>query len=237
MQLSFEWENKIIEFTVEYRRRKTISIIVEGPKQVRVAVPLGTSRKVILEQVKSKAAWIDKKLSSYGSAERMPLKKQFVSGECFFYLGGSYPLEVTIIPGIKKPQVQLGQGKLGITAGRRDEQFLREALEEWYRQKARVEIKERVERIQYLIGKKPNRIVIKAQRKRWGSCSSKANLNFNWRIIMAPSAVLDYIVVHEMCHLIHLNHSRAFWDAVSAILPDYKTSREWLKLNGYKLTI
>lgn len=80
-----------------------------------------------------------------------------------------------------------------------------------------------------------NRICIKDQKSRWGSCSSKRNLNFNWRIIMAPPEVADYVVVHEMCHLRHLNHSPEFWKEVAGILPDYKERRKWLREHGSEL--
>ncbi|HBQ86147.1 MAG TPA: M48 family peptidase, partial [Syntrophomonas sp.] len=78
----------------------------------------------------------------------------------------------------------------------------------------------------------PNRVVIKEQKTRWGSCSSKHNLNYNFKTVMAPLPVLDYIVVHEMCHLVHLNHSREFWNLVESIIPEYRQHKEWLKMNG-----
>ena len=87
----------------------------------------------------------------------------------------------------------------------------------------------RVEFYRKQIGKPVNSIRIKDVRSRWGSCSSKANLNFNWRLVLAPMEVLDYVVVHEMCHLKEMNHSKAFWDLVGEILPDYQKQREWLK--------
>ncbi len=77
-----------------------------------------------------------------------------------------------------------------------------------------------------------NRIVIKEQKKRWGSCSSKGNLNFNWKLIFAPPEIIDYVVVHEMCHLKYMNHSRLFWGEVEKVLPDYKERRKWLMEQG-----
>ena len=79
------------------------------------------------------------------------------------------------------------------------------------------------------------RITIREQKTRWGSCSSKGNLNFNWKLILAPPEVLDYVVVHELCHLKEMNHSKAFWDEVGKVMPEYETYKLWLKENGWKL--
>ncbi|HID0886867.1 TPA: M48 family metallopeptidase, partial [Clostridium botulinum] len=83
----------------------------------------------------------------------------------------------------------------------------------------------------------PKNIVIKNQKTLWGSCSSKGNINYNYKIVMAPLKILDYIVVHELCHLVHMNHSKDFWQLVESIIPDFKERRNWLKENGYKLKI
>ncbi|TET07215.1 MAG: M48 family peptidase [Candidatus Atribacteria bacterium] len=82
-----------------------------------------------------------------------------------------------------------------------------------------------------------NQVKIKEQKKRWGSCTAKGNIYFNWRTIMAPSNVIDYIVVHELCHLAYSNHSKKFWDKVESILPDYKERRKWLKKYGIRMDL
>lgn len=81
------------------------------------------------------------------------------------------------------------------------------------------------------------RITIRNQKTRWGSCSSHGTLSFNWRLMLAPPGILDYVVVHELCHLLHMNHSPAFWDCVGSILPDYKVRRKWLREHGNELTL
>ena len=82
-----------------------------------------------------------------------------------------------------------------------------------------------------------NRITIRDQKTRWGSCSAKGTLSFNWRLMLAPPAILDYVVVHELCHLTHMNHSAAFWQAVEAVYPDYRSARRWLKEHGQELIL
>lgn len=110
-------------------------------------------------------------------------------------------------------------------------------LELWLREKAREAICERAEEYSKLIGVCYSNIRIKDTKTRWGSCSSKGNLNFSWRIIMAPVVVMDYIIIHELCHLRHMNHSKEYWKTVEQYMPDYKQYKEWLKVNGAKLCI
>lgn len=111
------------------------------------------------------------------------------------------------------------------------------ALEQRYRQAAREYFPSRVAYYEQIIGVTHASIRIRDQKTRWGSCSAKGNLNFNWRLMLAPPRVLDYVVVHELCHRKEMNHSKAFWDAVGTVLPDYVQLRKWLKDNGRKLTL
>jgi predicted metal-dependent hydrolase len=101
--------------------------------------------------------------------------------------------------------------------------------------KAEELIKKRTAEYSNLIGVNYNTIRIKDTKTRWGSCSSKGNLNFNFRILMAPEQVMDYIIVHELCHLRHMNHGKDFWNTVAQYMPDYEKKKEWLKVNGMKL--
>ena len=103
------------------------------------------------------------------------------------------------------------------------------------RERTRILVTERVRYFAPLVGVTYNQIAIRTQRTRWGSCSSKGNLNFNCILSLVPSEVLDYVVVHELCHIKELNHSDRFWNEVSRILPDYKTRKQWLKDNGPSL--
>lgn len=110
-------------------------------------------------------------------------------------------------------------------------------LEKQYKKAAAEYFPKRVEYYIKLTGGRYQRIVIRDQKTRWGSCSSKGTLSFNWRLMLAPPRVLDYVVVHELCHITHMNHSKDFWNKVESIMPDYKIYRDWLKKNGSTLTI
>ena len=109
------------------------------------------------------------------------------------------------------------------------------ALEKRYRALARECITNRVSYYAGILKVSFSAIRIAEQKTRWGSCSSKGTLSFHWRLILAPPAVMDYVVIHEVCHLLHMDHSPAFWKEVESLMPDYKIYRKWLKEHGYVL--
>lgn len=131
-----------------------------------------------------------------------------------------------------RPKVSECEGKIIIYMADWREEQLKAAILNWYRKEADRIVRERVAYFSNLIEECVGTIRIKEQKSRWGSCSGKGNLNFNWRLILAPPEVLDYVVVHELCHLKFMNHSSDFWFHVSEILPDYKRWNSWLKQNG-----
>lgn len=112
-----------------------------------------------------------------------------------------------------------------------------ETLEKRMRAKARAKIGSRVAYYHRLTGGRYTSVTIRDQKTRWGSCSSLGTLSFNYRLIFAPPEILDYVVVHELCHLTHMNHSKDFWNMVGSILPDYKARRQWLREHGQELTL
>lgn len=113
----------------------------------------------------------------------------------------------------------------------------RTALEQRYISAAKDYFPKRVSYYHQFTGGNYNRITIRDQKTRWGSCSAKGTLSFNWRLMLAPPAILDYVVVHELCHLTHMNHSAAFWQKVESIYPDYHAARKWLKDHGQELVL
>ncbi len=110
-----------------------------------------------------------------------------------------------------------------------------EILKKWYIAQARKILNERVLVYSRGLGVEPARIAVRGQSKRWGSCSAKGNLNLNWKLVMAPPIILDYVVAHELCHLRHPNHQSEFWLMLGGLMPDYADRRDWLKQNGHKL--
>ena len=114
---------------------------------------------------------------------------------------------------------------------------IRPAIEAWYRRAAATHAAARLAHFAPQVGRSARKLVIRAQRTRWGSCSARGTISLNWRLMLAPPDILDYVVVHELCHSKEMNHSRAFWERVETILPDYKRRRKWLKENGGALRL
>lgn len=174
-------------------------------------------------------------LNIYWPLGLTPLQKmeRMQSRDKYLYLGKEYELDVRL--GQKNVIELSDKFYLGISKINRAELY----LESWYKQQARKLIKERVYMYAKHHGLNFNSVDVGrlAAKTRWGSCSSQKNLNFNWKLIMAPIDVIDYVVVHELSHLTELNHSAAFWENVRKMLPLYRSSRTWLKRNGHLLNL
>ncbi len=234
MRLSYEFGTQVIEFEVIYRDKKNLTIEVEAPNIITVIAPMGTTEETVLSMVKKKSVWIVQKLFEIREVEYRKREKQYVNGESFIYLGRNYSLQIELKMELDRAYTKLVRGKFCVYTPTKDEKTIKKALEDWFKEKAKEKISERVAYYQSYFDEKPKGIKIKEQQKRWGSCTTKKELLFNWKCIMAPSPVLDYIVVHEMAHMVHMNHSQEFWHLVKKVLPDYVQRKEWLRNNGIK---
>ena len=237
MKLELMYGTTNIAFDVIFKNRKTMEIAVEPPDSITVTAPIGTKEEEILKRVESKGSWIIQKIYSFKHMNYMPIQREFVNGESFMYLGRNYSLQIEIDSSVKKPEVKLYRGKFIVKASDKYEENIRKAMEQWYRDKAKEVLELRVKYYQRFFNIEPMNIRIKEQKKRWGSCTSKNELLFNWRCIMAKSNALDYIVVHEMCHMYHKDHSKEFWGLVASVLPDYEIRKEWLKNYGVRMDL
>lgn len=153
------------------------------------------------------------------------------------YRGKWYQIRLNRDTNRRRMRVELEEDIMVLHTPGIDEAFLREGLEGWYMKQAHMIFLVRVMHYQQITGGRVNQIHIRDQKTRWGSCSSLHNLNFNWRLVMAPPEVLDYVVVHELCHLSHMNHSREFWEMVGSVMPEYPERKKWLKENGELLKL
>lgn len=162
-------------------------------------------------------------------------KIKLENGDALYYLGEKKLLTI-IREERKRAKIKCVKDRLLLWAPyEADYEWKREQLERWYRKQAAEVIAEKAGRFAENMGVRFEDIRIKDQKSRWGSCSSKGNLNFNWRILMAPEPVCDYVILHELSHLIHMNHSEAFWQTVEKYCPDYKRNKKWLKEKGGSL--
>lgn len=226
-----------IDYFIEYRKRKTVEIRIEPSGMVRVRAPKGSDESKVLELLESKSNWIIEHMDKYFEAKEKKTESDYEAGDMYKVLWKSYELKVVINSDIFKAEVKLSDKFILVEAKTEDKEIIASAIDTFYKREARKIIKDRVKIYQKHFKVKPKDITFKNEKSRWGSCTSDRVINFNYRIIMAPLNIVDYLVVHEMCHLAHMNHSKSFWTLVGSILPDYKESREWLKYNGFTLNL
>jgi predicted metal-dependent hydrolase len=215
-----------MEYQVIYSNRKTIQLAVERNREVIVRAPHNTSKKRIEEIIKKKRLWLYEKINHKQKYTQTVHKKEFVSGETLLYLGRHYSLSIVDkdIEGVEFYH------RFYISRANRHKAV--ELFKRWYIERASDKIIPKVEYFSRNLGVKYNHIFISGLKYRWGSCTAKNNLNFNWRIIKAPAFVIDYIIVHELAHLIESNHGEEFWNIIAVQVPRYKRAKEWLKQNG-----
>lgn len=218
-------------------RKKSIAISIRD-REVVVLAPKRVPNSEILDLLVAKRPWIRSKLEKQASLPRFT-ERRFVDDEVFLFLGEAYPLRV--FDG-RKAAAELEQGVFVVHARRaqteaRRARSIRAAFLQWYKAEAEVLFADRTAHYAEIMGATPRRLSYRDYKSMWGKCTGQGDITFNWKLVMAPPNIVDYVVVHEMAHLHHLNHSREFWDCVAAADPDYKANRKWLKDYGQTLTI
>jgi len=220
---------KDIEYTLRRSQRKTASIYIERDGQVSVFVPEDLSDAAIEALLERKRKWIYRNLAEWEDLNATRVQREYVNGEGFMYLGRSYRLKLV---DEQETPLLLKDGYFCLRSTNGSAPDADAAFKEFYRQKGKKRIPERVACFQSRMDVEPKAIKILDLKNRWASCSSGGNVNFHWKCMMAPPSVLDYIVVHELAHLIHPNHTEAFWNEVDKVMPDYQDRKEWLRQNG-----
>lgn len=210
------------------RRKKTIALKINRESDVIIYAPSKTPEREIENFFMKNLPWIQKKILE--SKSRFPYEKSFKEGEEFFYLGAPYPLKYT-------SESEYGCDLRFIDGCfilyEKDKESIRKAFIEWYKEKAYEIVSEKVRVYSKLMGLSPHSVKITGALKRYGSCSYKNSICFSWRIVMAPFHIIDYVVVHELCHIKEKNHSQRFWGMVEKFVPDYRSKRAWLKENNH----
>ncbi len=236
-----------IEYTLVRRpRRRSLTITVSPENQVRVLAPGFLSENKIEAFVRRKSPWILKQIEK-NSGRPKPALRGYKSGEIFSFLGKELSLEIQTAPegdkqgSIACPLLEAPEKSFLIVAvpeklqGEERRSHIAWRIEDWYRSTAVKIFNQRVAHYQDFLGPKPQSVRVREFRSQWGSASRQGHLKFNWRLLMAPLEVVDYVVVHELTHLEHLNHSPLFWTRVGQIFPDYKARRHWLTAHGRSL--
>lgn len=230
--------------TLQYKilrkpHRQTIEIKVHPDCSLTVSAPKGTRYPVIAEVVLRKADWVTRKQWQV-SQLRKHTPRNFISGECFFYLGRQYQLKIHQNRNQEaKTEIRFRNSRFEVTVPaswsiRRKNDATKVLLAGWYRERAEAKIPKMLYRFSAQAGLNPSRLIIKDIKQRWGSCGKDGTIRINWRIILGDYSLVEYVVAHEVCHLAYKDHSPAFWKRLGKIMPDYENRREKLAREGIR---
>lgn len=217
--------------------RKTTDIVIERNGLVIVHPPIGISPEQVDAVVESKRMWIYRNLAEWRDLNATAVVREWVNGESFLYLGSSYRLSLVFG---KAADLQLKDGRFCLRRTlieQGGEGAARAAFEAFYSAKGEQRIRERVASFAPKVGVHPSGTTVKELGFRWASCTVGNSLSFHWKCMMAPPKIVDYMVVHELCHLHQRNHSDAFWNEVDKVMPDYLERKNWLKKHGAGLDL
>ncbi|MCA9398736.1 MAG: M48 family metallopeptidase [Candidatus Omnitrophica bacterium] len=222
--------------------RRTMSIGIDEKGNVKVSVPYYCQEASIKTFLKEKEGWIVKGVETARKNQKHVDQKRFRHGNRFLYLGRMYPLEV-LEGDVKRARVDFDQNKWVVTIPpglneKQTEETVKLKMLKWYRAQAEETLGGRIFHYSRIIGEEPAKIAIRTQKRMWGCCDYNTRvIHLNWQIIMSPLCVVDYVVVHELCHLIIPNHSRRFWSKVRKFMPDFDIHRKWLKNNHLEMAL
>jgi predicted metal-dependent hydrolase len=219
---------------VKSGRRKTTALKIKNG-EVSIHIPKRQSIEIARHFVKQKTPWIQQKLQ-HQTLQSLP-EKHFIEGESLLFLGKDYQLQLIPVERpttiIKTAQTIQIHGRVNILS----KPAIRAALITWYKQQAELYLRSQTAFLTNKTGLTPRSITVKTYKARWGSCRMNGDIQFNWKLMLAPPDIIDYVIIHELCHLQQHNHSALFWQLVHTHSPHFKTARLWLKNNGATLDI
>ena len=248
--MSSPYLNSGIPYAVRRSDRARRARIVVDRDGVEVVVPRRMPLREVAPFVAEKQEWIERTRRRYERAQEQGPLVDLRDDGTVPLLGCDVPLRVRVEPGRVRdhvalrgtpchgtgPQLELAApAELHVAVGRAGKAHLRDTLERWYRRRAHTEIAPRLDAATARAGTAYTRLTIRGQRTRWASCSDNGGMSFNWRLLLAPEPVLDYVVEHEVAHLEVMGHSRRFWALVERRCPDYRQHERWLRRYGSTL--
>lgn len=223
---------KDIDYELVRSPRRTADIVIEPDGRVIVRAPEDTSPERIEDIIETKRLWIYKNLAEWRDLNATRVLREYRNGEGFLYLGRSYRL---LMAAGQEEALLLKDGRFRLRRDLVDQGEIpaaQKAFRDFFISKGQERITQRVRYFAPKLGVTPQKTNIRELGHRWASCSPCGNLAFHWKCMMAPPKIIDYIVVHELCHLHHLDHSDAFWNEVDKVMPDFYERKEWLRKNG-----
>lgn len=230
----------VVEYKVKRNKRsKHIRIKIKGDGSIVVTAPPRASEKDIQLAILESGDWINQTLQKLPIDETT--RHEYVSGETFLFAGREYPLHI------------IEEDRTRINLSTDDESFiakiprtisdserkdkLKKKFIDFYKKRGLDIVKPQIEKLTNALGISYKNISINSAQSRWGSCSTKGNINFSWKLFLAPPEIIEYVVIHEVCHLVHHNHGKEFWELVHSFDSDYKNHRKWLQTRGHTLSL
>ncbi len=220
------------KITIKRSNRKTLSLKINEAGEVIVYAPLLLPKTLINQFIKKHEAWINKHLQRINQRNIAFTQKQFIDGEEFLYIGNKYQLITTYTT--PKNLIIFNQKNFLLNPEVKDPLTL---FKSWYKEQAQTIFQEQVQYHSKLMNLIPTDIKLSNAKTRWGSCNTKNLIRLNWKLIMAPLSIINYVIIHELAHINQKNHSKTFWEIVQNFDPEYKQHRKWLKENGYLLDL
>jgi predicted metal-dependent hydrolase len=222
------------------RRKRTIGITLEATVGLTILAPENTENVTIERMISQRSGWIAQRFSEIQEAEQQHHRREYVNGESIYYLGRQYRLRLENTEGTHPVCKMKGRWitvYLPTKGSDSNKPLIASTLRQWYCVNAEKHLPKRGVFWANKIGVTFNQIRISDQQKRWGSCDIQKNIRINWRVMMAPMSLVDYVIAHEVCHLIHADHSEHFWRLLASIMPDYEKRKAALKNLGRSLDL
>lgn len=223
-------------------RRRNLTITVRENAEVIVRCAISVPESRIHNFLHKKSRWILRNREALLKKNQLIAQKTFEDGQEYLFLGRKYPINVALND-IRRPQTAFDGQKWSIqipsdSPAAERPGLVKDSLVQWYQKQAKEILGGRTFHWARAIGVEPQTIVVKTQKRLWGSCLHREKkIHLNWQIIMSPFSVIDYVVVHELCHLRVPNHSSKFWKMVEKFLPDYLSQKKWLKINAFDMAL
>jgi predicted metal-dependent hydrolase len=212
-------ENNTIEVHVEYGKREKVSIHINSIGFITVKAPKNTADELIIKAIEQQGKWILEHLNKIDVAKKISKTKEYQAQGKFLFLGKEYLLsELISTDGLEEEELKIN-------------------LKKFYTVSCKKVVSERINIYQQQLRVKPKSFEIVESSTKWGSCNSDKKITFNYRLAMAPVEVIDYVIVHELCHLVHMNHDRSFWRLVGSVQHDYKKKESYLTRYGQYMTL
>lgn len=214
-----------VYYTLILKKKKNISIKIDLNGEIVVYAPIGIDPIYIENLLIKNKKWIIKNINRLTD-------NPYNFNENIIFLGNKYIINIELS---QKESIYLDNEFVYIKTKSKDDNYIQNMLVSWYKEQAKIILVNRINRLSEMCKLFPHKIIIKDQKTRWGSCNSRKEIRLNWRLVLMPSNVIDYIIIHELCHLKIMNHSNEFWRLVKKYIPNYKECNIWLNENGRSL--